>query len=188
MSSQQGRILVAALLALALAAPQAWPQVCNPGGFHGYQTLPGSEPAAKNCVNLFWCHPPQLVFAGYETQPPGCDPTIGPCAVRANVNGTFPGNSNNSLAIGFFDSPIKLTWEDSGGGFVGSCGNAGARIQDDLGLVWIQAGDFSCANPEAATGTDTLRLTVPGAGTAPGDERVLGLALRSFKLSVENAS
>jgi len=31
-------------------------------------------------------------------------------------------------------------------------------------------------------GENTLRLEVPGAGTTPGDERVLGLALRSFTL------
>lgn len=34
-------------------------------------------------------------------------------------------------------------------------------------------------------GENTLRLEVPGAGPAPGDERVLGLALRWFKLSLE---
>lgn len=34
-------------------------------------------------------------------------------------------------------------------------------------------------------GENTLRLKVPGAGPAPGDDRVLGLALRSFKLSLE---
>ena len=42
---------------------------------------------------------------------------------------------------------------------MGSCGNLGARIQNDQGRVWIEAGNFSCANPDAATGTGVFKLT-----------------------------
>ena len=154
-----------ALIAALTSSSPALSQVCQPGGFHGYTPLPGPVPAARNCVNLFWCHPPQLVLVGYETLPAGCDPTLGSCTVRANVDGTFPGSSGNSLAIGFFDSPTKLTWS-LGGGFVGSCGNAGARIQNDQGRAWLEAGNFPAPilprrSEPASTGSLRSNATAP---------------------------
>ncbi|MEE8522494.1 MAG: hypothetical protein V3T72_01080, partial [Thermoanaerobaculia bacterium] len=112
-------------------------QVCSGAGI-GFDFGAGSVPAGINCIGFLWCHPPELDPVRYDAEPPGCDPELGACSVRAVVPARFPGNSNNHSGI-YPDSPVKLTWTDSGGGFVGSCGNFGARIQVDEGEAWIQA-------------------------------------------------
>ena len=68
----------------------------------------------------------------------------------------FPGNHGNSTGIGFFDSPVKLLWEDSQNQFVGACGNISGRIQDDEGETWIER-SFSCG---ATGGGDVYELHV----------------------------
>jgi len=146
------------VVALTLAASHPLiAQVCVGTGI-GFDAGPGTIDKAKNCVGLFCCYPPELSGVQYELGA-GCDPTAGACSVRAIVPSRFPGNHNNTLAAGYYDSPIKLLWTDSADGFVGACGNAGARIQVDEGDAWIQATNFSCANPEGTQNADTYTLT-----------------------------
>ena len=132
-------------------------QVCT-GGSIGFDFGAGTVDASRNCVNLFWCHPPEPGGVEYQILPIGCDPTVGGCTVRATVPLRFPGNRNNSTAIGFFDSPAKLLWQGAGGGFVGSCGNFGARIQVDEGDAWIER-SFACGNTGGGQIYD-LQITV----------------------------
>ncbi|MEM7355824.1 MAG: hypothetical protein AAF657_33720, partial [Acidobacteriota bacterium] len=129
---------------LCLAEPLS-AQVCVGSSAIGFDAGSATINAPRNCVNLFWCHPPEVGSIDYRIVPEGCDPTTETCTARAVVPLQFPGNQGNSTAIGFIDSPVKLVWTDEQGQFVGSCGNIGARIQVDDGEAWIQR-SFSCGS------------------------------------------
>jgi len=140
----------------ALTVP-ATAQVCSSPGI-GFIAGSGTIDQPANCVGLFYCYKPELLAVRYETVG-GCDPEAAACSVRAVVPGRFSSARKNTVALGYYDSPVKLTFTNSSGGFVGSCGNLGARIQVDEGDTYIQAGNFSCSAPEAMTGADTYTLT-----------------------------
>jgi len=159
------RIVLFAILGLVFVSPTS-AQVCT-GGTIGFDFGPGNIDAARNCVNLFWCHDPEVAGVEYLVMPAGCDPTTESCTVRAIVPLQFPGNRNNSTSIGFFDSPIKLLWQDSGGGFAGACGNAGARIQVDQGDAWIQR-SFACGD---SGGGEVFSLQITVCDAVSGCER-----------------
>jgi len=148
-------VLGTLLIPTTLASP-AFAQVCT-GSNIGFIAGSGTDSRSANCVGLFYCYQPELLAVRYETVG-GCDPEAATCSVRAVVPGKFPSASKDTLAIGYSDSPVKLTFTNSSGGFVGSCGNMGARIQVDEGDTYIQAGGFSCSDPGAMTGADTYTL------------------------------
>ncbi len=126
-----------------LCASSLFGQVCVGSPAIGFAAGSATISASRNCVGLFWCHEPNVSGVEYRLVPSDCDPFAGSCTVRAVVPLQFPGNHNNSVGIGFIDSPVKLLWESSQGGFVGACGHIGARIQVDEGETWIQR-SFSC--------------------------------------------
>ncbi|MEM6456235.1 MAG: hypothetical protein AAF772_14155, partial [Acidobacteriota bacterium] len=112
-------------------------------------------------MGTYACYAPQLGAVTYEAVG-GCDPTLGACDVRAQVRATFRGNHLNQSASPVYPgSPVWLTWSGASG-FVGSCGQGGTAIWDDIGDAWIQGANFSCADPEAMTngGMYTLRVRV----------------------------
>jgi len=143
--------------ALAAFTVPATAQVCTTSKI-GFIAGSGTDDRSANCVGLFYCYKPELLAVRYETVG-GCDPGTAACGVRAVVPGRFPSARKNSTSIGYYDSPVKLTFTNSSGGFVGSCGNLGARIQVDEGDTYIQAGNFSCSDPQAMSGADTYTLT-----------------------------
>ena len=158
------RAFVAAFFLIAyLSAGAVSAQVCN--GPVGWDPTGQTTNDPLNCLNLFACYPPQLGGVTYESVG-GCDPTAGPCAVRAQVRATFRGNHLNQGS--FVGTPVMFTWSDGGGGFVGSCGNFVARIFEDIGDAWISASNFSCDDPQAATGTDDFTLRVQVCNGATG--------------------
>ncbi len=120
-------------------------QVCVGSSAIGFAAGGATINAPQNCVGLFWCHPPMVSAVDYRVMPPGCEPTEESCTIRAVVPMEFPGNHGNTLGAGFFDSPVKLLWEDADNNFVGACGNAGARIQVDDGETWIERA-FTCGD------------------------------------------
>lgn len=157
--------VVVITVALGGVSP-AGAQICSPGGFHGWTATTQTTTNGPNCLGLFRCYAPLLDPVIYVTTG-GCDPTLSACTVRAQVRATFRGNHFN---FGNLSNPVNLTWINSIGTVVGSCGQVGSALFDDVGDAWIQAGNFSCANPSAATGTGefTLRVRVcPGATSCP---------------------
>ena len=56
-------------------------QVCS-GTRVGFASEAGIDDRPANCVNLFFCHPPELEGVQYETLS-SCDPEATPCSVRA---------------------------------------------------------------------------------------------------------
>jgi YD repeat-containing protein len=133
-------------------------QVCIGGA--GWAPTGRTTDDVRNCVGLYACYPPILEPVSYVPVG-GCDPEAGACSVRAQVRATFPGNHlNQSASIPYPGSPVMMIWTTSTGGFVGSCGASGAPIWDDIGDTFITAGNFSCADPGAATGTGDYVLNV----------------------------
>ncbi len=133
------------LIVFIQATPKLQAQVCQGSSAIGFAAGSATINASRNCQNLFWCHAPLPSSVDFRVMPPGCDPMEEICTVRAVVASEFPGNHNNTLGIGFFDSPVKLLWEDANNNFVGACGNAGARIQVDDGETWIER-PFKCGD------------------------------------------
>ncbi len=119
-------------------------QICTGNDAIGFDGSSEQVEGEINCVGLFACYEPNVGGVEYRTIPEDCDPGLGEtCTVRAVVPLEFPGNSHNTTAAGYVDSPVRLLWTDSGGGFAGACGFLGARIQEEKGEAWIQR-SFSC--------------------------------------------
>ena len=131
-------------LAFLMLLPQfVAAQVCSPVSGQpdiGFVDLMGSVSGPRNCGGVFACNQPTVAGVRYETQPPACDPTAGPCAIRASVPFQAPGNSQNT---DFNFRPLVLEWTDPNSNPAGSCG-AGNNFNIEDGEAWIQIGGFSC--------------------------------------------
>ncbi|MEM9598904.1 MAG: hypothetical protein AAGD06_31845, partial [Acidobacteriota bacterium] len=158
MTSHRPFVFAVALAAIAALTPPVSAQVCT-GSAVGWSPTGQNTTNGRNCVGIYACYSPQLEPVTYVTVG-GCDPTTGACSVRAQVRATFRGNRlNQTASIPYPGSPIWLTWTDSGG-VVGNCGQGGTSIWNDIGDAWIQAGNFSCADPNAMTGGGDYSLRV----------------------------
>jgi len=95
------------MAALAAFTAPATAQVCTTSKI-GFIVGSGTYDEPANCVGLFYCHKPELLAVRYQTVN-GCDPEAAICDVRAVVPGRFPSAKKNSVALGYIDSPVKLT-------------------------------------------------------------------------------
>ncbi len=145
-------------------------QLCTGSPDIGFASGSANIDASRNCIGLFWCHPPDVMGVEHRLVPAGCDPSAGECTVRGVVPLEFPGNHNNTVGIGFIDSPVKLLWEDSDNNFVGACGNIGARIQVDDGEAWIHVRS-PAARPAAARSSSSRSRSVTTSAAVSGMPR-----------------
>ena len=168
-------------LALSMTSPLAG-QVCTGSPNIGFTAGSQTINASANCIGLYRCYPPQVSGVEYRVIPAGCDPTETTCTVRAEVPLEFPGNHNNHSGI-YPDSPVKLIFRDSMGGFVGACGSIVGRIQVDDGKAWIQR-SFTCGQ---AGGGDVFDLEVIVCDDVSGCEETVNVMVDLTDEAIEPA-
>jgi len=165
------KILTLAALSCSLIPAASQAQLCTSatsGLTLGFVPASDEPEGPPNCLGIWWCHPAEFSGTSYETRPLGCDPTQGPCAVRARVDVHIEGLERNLTASTPLPDTARFTWR-SGDNFVGSCGGLGSVIGHDRGDAWIQLGGFQCgATPSSLYTEYELEVwTCPNATFCP---------------------
>jgi hypothetical protein len=145
------RWLVAFVALIYLPVPPAEAQLCT-GSHIGYQMTGNGTQSHDLCSGLY-CGIPVPLSPVYSFDVSGCNPASSTCGMRATVDVEFPGNRLNcalfpSACPGGFYSAASLQLNNAGG-YVGSCGAAGAVIHQDLGRATVTH-SLSCSGAAMA--------------------------------------